>query len=114
MTKPILGLSLQVSMPICVHDAGVCASANCVVGPQKTAMSNADCANVLTYEFITFSFVRALAGTELEFSRRDQNDYLLPNGKMVFQSFFMSTTVQPSAWATSRALSSRPIEDVRS
>ena len=32
---------------------------------------------------------------------------------MIFQSFFMSTTVQPFACASSSALSSRPLEDVR-
>jgi hypothetical protein len=40
--------------------------------------------------------------------------HLLPNGNTVFQSFFMSTTVQPSACAASSALSRRPMEEVRS
>src|SRR5258706_13383314 len=40
--------------------------------------------------------------------------HLLPNGNTVFQSFFMSTTVQPSACAASSALSSRPMKEVRS
>ena len=36
------------------------------------------------------------------------------NAKIFFQSFFMSTTVQPLACASSSPLSSRPVEDWRS
>jgi hypothetical protein len=36
------------------------------------------------------------------------------NGNILFQSFFMSTTVQPFALASSNALSSLPIGDWRS
>ena len=43
-----------------------------------------------------------------------ERSYLFSNGKMIFQSFFMSTTVQPFACASSSALSSRPMEDTRS
>src|SRR5215467_8779189 len=35
-------------------------------------------------------------------------------GKMVFQSFFMLTTVQPFSFASSQALSSLPTSDLRS
>jgi hypothetical protein len=40
--------------------------------------------------------------------------YLLPNGKILFQSSFMLMTVQPSASAASSALSSLPTLDSRS
>jgi len=43
-----------------------------------------------------------------------RRSHLFPNGKMVFQSFFMSTTVQPFAWASSSALSRWPILELRS
>ena len=46
--------------------------------------------------------------------RASRSSHLLPNGKMVFQSLFMSTTVQPFAWASSSALSRRPILELRS
>jgi hypothetical protein len=35
----------------------------------------------------------------------ETRSHLFPNGKIVFQSFFISTTVQPFAWASSSALS---------
>jgi hypothetical protein len=35
-------------------------------------------------------------------------------GKTVFQSFFISTTVQPFAWASSSAVSSLPKGELRS
>ncbi|MCE3240747.1 MAG: hypothetical protein K0Q83_1254 [Deltaproteobacteria bacterium] len=37
----------------------------------------------------------------------------LSNANIRFQSFFMSITVQPFALASSRALSSLPMDDVR-
>lgn len=40
--------------------------------------------------------------------------YLFSGGKMVFHSRFMSTTVQPLAFASSSALSSLPTDDSRS
>src|SRR5205823_13714350 len=40
--------------------------------------------------------------------------YFLSNGKITFQSVFMSTTVQPRASASSSALSSRPNLESRS
>ncbi len=36
------------------------------------------------------------------------------NGKILFQSVFMLTTVHPFAFASSSALSRRPIDDLRS
>jgi hypothetical protein len=39
---------------------------------------------------------------------------LYSNAKIFFQSLFMLTTVQPFAFASSSALSSRPIDDFRS
>lgn len=40
--------------------------------------------------------------------------FAFSNGKILFQSFFMSTTIQALALASSRALSKRPTCDVRS
>jgi hypothetical protein len=45
---------------------------------------------------------------------RSARFYLLPNGKIFFQSFFMSTTAQSSEAAASRALSNWPTDDCRS
>lgn len=45
---------------------------------------------------------------------RSSSTYLLPKGKILFQSFFISTTVQPAAGAASSALSSLPTLESRS
>jgi hypothetical protein len=63
--------------------------------------------------WIHLALLRVLALSECAcYSYR--RTHLLPNGNTVFQSFLMSTTVQPSACAASSALSRRPMEEVRS
>src|SRR5271168_1283212 len=64
---------------------------------------------------ITFALRDHAAVKHLVQNRRgDLASHFPSNANTRFQSFFMSTTVQPSAWAASSALSSLPTEDLRS